>query len=336
MKNLSILHLSDFHTSTKNIEQIKERLKKVSERILPLIEASGVNVIVVSGDIANHGKEEEFDLFRKALNDFRSSLINKKPHTIYEVIVPGNHDCDFDLDNSVSRNFRDIFRIDFEIDNDIVNELTKNQQNFYNTFNKECYKDSKLYGIINIKECTNISFHLFNTAITAKKESNPGELIIARNSLTSISKNNKRDIRIAVFHHPLSWFNNESQKKFQSYLSNNFDLILHGHIHERKYSSITIDNSNTTRYMQAPSFYGGNEEGFTFATIDLTTGKYDSKAYIWMENNYKTDTINKIEISCLWENNNQSKYPNVKILESAKKITKPLPRLKARGFPFVG
>jgi predicted phosphodiesterase len=323
MKNLSILHLSDFHTSTKNIEQIKERLKKVSERILPLIEASGVNVIVVSGDIANHGKKEEFDLFRKALNDFRSLLISKKPHTIYEVIVPGNHDCDYDLDNSVSRNCRDSFKIDSEIDNDIVNELTKNQQNFYNTFNKEGYKNSKLHGILNIVECANISFHLFNTAITVKKENNSGELIIAKNSLTVVQKNNEQDIRIAVFHHPLSWFNDESQREFQNYLSNNFDLILHGHIHKREYSSITIDNTNI-KYMQAPSFYGGKKDGFTFARIDLTTGKYDSNAYIWIEDSYKTDTINKIEINCLWEKNNQSKYPNVKISGAAKEIIKNL------------
>jgi predicted phosphodiesterase len=323
MKNLSILHLSDFHTSVKNIEQIKERLQKVSERILPLIEANGVNIIVVSGDVANHGKKEEFDLFRKALNDFRSSLISKKTQTIYEAIVPGNHDCDFDLDNSVSRNCRDNLKIDSEIDNDLINELTKNQQNFYNIFSKECYKNSKLHGVLNIKECTNVSFYLFNTAITAKKESNSGELTIVKKSLTSIPKNNKQDIRIAVFHHPLSWFNNESQKEFQNYLSSNFDLILHGHIHKREYSSITIDNTNI-KYMQAPSFYGGKKDGFTFARIDLTTGAYDSNAYIWIEDNYRTDTINKIEINCLWEKNNQSKYPNVKVSESAKEIIKNL------------
>jgi predicted MPP superfamily phosphohydrolase len=323
MENLSILHLSDFHISAKNVEHIKERLKKVSERILPLIDTKGVNVIVVSGDIANHGKQEEFDLFRKCLNEFRSALISKKPHTIYEVIVPGNHDCDFDLDNSVSRNCRDTIRIDSEIDDALINELTRNQQNFYNLFNKEHYKNAKLHGVLNIKEHTNVSFHLFNTTTTAKKESNSGELTIIKKSLTSVPKNNEQDIRIAVFHHPLSWFSNESRKEFQNYLSNNFDLILHGHIHKREFSSITIDNLNT-KYMQAPSFYGGKKDGFTFATIDLTTGKCNSNAYIWMENNYKTDIVNKIEINCLWEKSKQSKYPNVKILETADKIIKNL------------
>jgi len=149
------------------------------------------------------------------------------------------------------------------------------------------------------------------------------QIIIAKNSLTPIPKNNEQDIRIAVFHHPLSWFNNESQKEFQNYLSNNFDLILHGHIHKREYSSITIDNTNI-KYMQAPSFYGGKKDGFTFARIDLTTGKYDSNAYIWFEDTYKTDTINKIEIDCLWGKNKKSKYPNVKVSESADRTIKNL------------
>lgn len=60
--NIGILHLTDLHISSKNIDIVNQRIE-------PLINACQIQLsgifklyIVVSGDIANTGAQSEYDL----------------------------------------------------------------------------------------------------------------------------------------------------------------------------------------------------------------------------------------------------------------------------------
>lgn len=75
-ENLRIAHISDCHLDTSTLRS--RRLERIIAEVAGL---DDVAALVVSGDIADHGKSAEYDQF------FR-----KLPRDVPVVVVPGNHD----------------------------------------------------------------------------------------------------------------------------------------------------------------------------------------------------------------------------------------------------
>ena len=99
---LLIVHLSDIHfnqTSNSLLRKKEELFNSIKNQVRDVEKT----IIIVSGDIAFSGKQEEY----KIADDFFTEIIIKleeySQKSVNIVMTPGNHDCDFSINESVRK-----------------------------------------------------------------------------------------------------------------------------------------------------------------------------------------------------------------------------------------
>ena len=97
---LGIVHLSDVHfTSGQN--QVLNRAQALAGAVRAADPNCTAYIFLVSGDVANSGKPEEYEeakCYFQAISDTLTSSLKgvSRPHFCF---IPGNHDCDLDADS---------------------------------------------------------------------------------------------------------------------------------------------------------------------------------------------------------------------------------------------
>jgi len=218
--------------------------------------------VFVCGDIAGHGKKDEYD---KALTFFNqiSSIINCPIEEFY--VVPGNHDKDWSLEsknsnimhsglsNPTSNNqelFNDLLREDFDAlktlykpfkaYNDFAVEmnciepfmdkcLVDNGNEKYESETDKLYMKSFLHDIANYKVC----LYGFNTAIISdgkeiNDDSKGHKLFLPR--LSYHAPVDSECINICMMHHPLDRI--VGGNEIAQYLDKKFPIQIYGHLHK--------------------------------------------------------------------------------------------------------
>src|SRR3990172_7456344 len=93
-----LIQFIDLHFSiNKPNNPLIERTDSLCGAIRSTLDTNDFCVLVFSGDIADRGKEKEYELafnFIKKIHAEIASHIHKAPHI---AITPGNHDLDFDI-----------------------------------------------------------------------------------------------------------------------------------------------------------------------------------------------------------------------------------------------
>ena len=97
-----IVHLSDIHIKNENNPCLsrKEQICKSFQNI-----ALGVDkvFVVVTGDIASSGSGEEYSNAALLLEYIRDSIEKYSNKEVKFIIVPGNHDCQFEIEKKEVR-----------------------------------------------------------------------------------------------------------------------------------------------------------------------------------------------------------------------------------------
>jgi predicted MPP superfamily phosphohydrolase len=89
---LTFLHLSDLHITTSDAGTQFDRDGKIREALLNDLGKEGrtsFDAILVTGDVAYHGRADEFARAKVWLEDVRAAT-NSSPEALF--VVPGNHD----------------------------------------------------------------------------------------------------------------------------------------------------------------------------------------------------------------------------------------------------
>ena len=161
---IGILHLTDIHfTKQSDLDSKITSLCKVFSNDFAEISKS---YLVISGDIANNGKKEEYEKAQKFINKIQTYV--SKNLEIKIILVPGNHDCNFDLDSQVRKN--SIQQIDYNMlgdDNSVLETCLSVQKDFwcfYSNFN-QIPEDKLSYQVIDDFDNKTICFHCHNTAL---------------------------------------------------------------------------------------------------------------------------------------------------------------------------
>lgn len=96
-----IAQFSDIHCNLKK-NPILNKKDKLFDAIKNEIGSSIHVFIVLTGDIANTGTKEEFEIAYDFLMDLKQKLHDYCPKCeIHFIFTPGNHDCDFSQDQTV-------------------------------------------------------------------------------------------------------------------------------------------------------------------------------------------------------------------------------------------
>mgnify|MGYP000563829880 FL=1 len=101
---IGILHLTDAHFSSSK-DFVCDKVSKIVAAIKYIYEDCEKIYITFSGDIVNTGKTEEYQIAKCFLNSLYSLLKRIYSDKVFSQIItsPGNHDCDFGLDNQSRR-----------------------------------------------------------------------------------------------------------------------------------------------------------------------------------------------------------------------------------------
>jgi predicted phosphodiesterase len=323
MSQVNWLHLSDWHQGrpgfdrkvilTRLIEDIQAR-REIDERL------DKIDFIVFSGDIADHGTKEQFDLATtQLLNPIRQILGKDIP--IYS--VPGNHDIQRPDILTIPAEWAATFAggaKDKSSINDLMQDpavlltINKPLSNYYqfaanhgckydqNTlhFNALYEKDGHKIGIV----CLNTAWHSarFEIQPVAKKTNaevwDHGVLRITEAQITdALEKMGDVDIAIAIMHHPLYWLEEFEQAKVEQMIGQRCHIVLHGHEHRPNMSrlsnafgdvvTIPAGASYNRRVAEDPRY----TNAYNFCSVDLESKVGTIFHRIWSEehNTWRAD-----------------------------------------------
>ena len=92
--SLAIIQLSDIHFNTKE-NAVKNKSEKLFDAIKNEIGNNKSVFIIVTGDIADKGLKDEYDIAYEFFNELEINIKNYcKNCNIHFIFTPGNHDCD--------------------------------------------------------------------------------------------------------------------------------------------------------------------------------------------------------------------------------------------------
>lgn len=291
--DIGIIHLTDLHIEEKT--DIGNKINSLKNAIANEFYDISKKYLIVTGDIANTGKKSEYEYAKKLI-----SVIINELDIVKIVIVPGNHDCNFEYDNQIRKNC--VLNPDYNTigdDGSVIEQAIHIQRDFwefYSEFND--LPNSKLaYQINDTVDGKKICFNCFNTSWMSSIEEKPGNLFFPVKILDTIE--NENNISISVLHHPLSWFSPNSRSEFQDYLDSIFVVKLMGHEHENKSISITnLDTDINVLEFSGEAFNDNNasNSGFQIIRIRLEENNLILKKYEWKDDIYENKSEKKIPL----------------------------------------
>lgn len=241
MSDILFACISDIHINENNKDKIERKLIKSFESLKAHKLTTGKKhcIIIFPGDLAFSGREKEYTYLENILKEYSE-------HFIY-LFSPGNHDHNFNYYNGNIR--EQLLKTELaSIDESILSMVSSGQEE-YNSFEA---RNSTLKSITNTskrlsrefnieKEGSCISITSINTAWCSTLKERGGELRLPLHQIARPKSSS--DIKIAFFHHPLSWLEPNNQKDIRNFLRSNFDIIITGHEHLHDSFQIVSQNS---------------------------------------------------------------------------------------------
>jgi len=244
-----ILHLSDLHFG--NLNNNAERwYGQLSYDLKTEVQCPKLDVLIISGDIANSSTEEEYQAAQEFINQIRSEFKLQRQQII---IVPGNHDLNWQLATKAR------FQEGDELKVDIIKYQQRfdNFRKFYQAIKKEDYPLQHEYqGILyHLPEQQLLILGLnsawrLNEYDSKSADIHPDAINNALNQVLERQDLYKKCLKIAVWHHPLSSASNDYIRDhgfLQRLVQAEFRLALHGHIHKAETSLFRYDFSSDGR-----------------------------------------------------------------------------------------
>lgn len=128
----SIVHLTDIHfNESKNY--ILERTDKIIRAINSVLLPNEPVIMVISGDIVFSGKKAEYQIAKKFLDKIRFTISAEKTTNCEIILVPGNHDCDFSVPQTLRERLLSSLDLNSSnVDDETYKAITHLQSEFFN------------------------------------------------------------------------------------------------------------------------------------------------------------------------------------------------------------
>jgi len=231
--SISIIHFTDIHFNEKD-NPILSKQESIYKACQSVLNNKDNVVLVISGDIAFSGHKNEYKHASELIEHLKNQLNNKLCIDLKIILTPGNHDCDFSLNQSVRNSLLTTLNKEDPIDGDILLQMNSVQNEFFNF--------AKTYSDINPSElCKKIiiefgnkrlMFLAFNSSWMSTLEEKPGKLFMPKNAYLNICAN-EYDCVISVMHHPSNWLHPDNSTEFIDYIRQTTDILLLGHEHKK-------------------------------------------------------------------------------------------------------
>lgn len=236
---IAIFHISDIHI--ENAEDTKVvNVKKISDALKSVV-SGNIDCVwfIVSGDIANKGKQEQYSAAYKMFGSILSDI--KRTYNLAKIeflCVPGNHDVDLSNDEGHQALQSEVRS---GVTPDILTKELRKQKNYENYANG-VYCLDKSDKLCNIKEFSMgkkiLKVCLLNTAIFSTLDEDKGLHFLPETVMSKMEHDLNGDVNIVVMHHAHHWMNERMKNRFENVLFHHCDVVLCGHEHDIQSRSI--------------------------------------------------------------------------------------------------
>lgn len=251
-----IVQLSDIHFKTENNSVLEKQ-----ERLFEAIRNSTLEYeeifLLVTGDTAFSGKSEEFTIGKTFLTELKTKIEDYSKKKVNIIVISGNHDCDFGLDNKARQNqINMIQRLgDSAFDDSVIEQCTSVQKEYFSFRNDiqtiEPSYDNQLVTIYTFDIGTKkVIFHCYNTAYISEIHEQNGKMFFPTSILPDEQLKTKGDIVFGLFHHPFHWLNAINRREFSTHIHKTTDFYFTGHEHESSKEKIDDLDDNIVYHIE--------------------------------------------------------------------------------------
>lgn len=294
MTTITIIHLSDIHIHNEKDPSIN-RFPLVSKTAKKFIGNTDLLVIMITGDIAFSGTKDEYKTILPVLQELERELEEHTKMQIRWILTPGNHDGTFKNSSRARLNNIDAIIRDGEsaIDQSVINSCTEPQEHYF-AFEKKLTKNTpRIYNdpllAISEFEINNkiVCFWQINASWMSKVPEKQGELAYPIKNYTT-QLNRQSDYKIAVLHHPISWYTQHSYHALRDALSGKFCIVFSGHEHvSNGHLFQKIGEESRTLFIESGALGPHSESEvprFSITKLSLDNGDVEQKVFKFSPN----------------------------------------------------
>ncbi|MCH8149609.1 MAG: metallophosphoesterase, partial [Planctomycetes bacterium] len=279
---IRILHLSDFHLSTErkwDADPVLTGLVTATRQLSD--DGLAPDVVAITGDIANYGKKEEYELAREWIdNQLLPALPPRFPKKRL-LLVPGNHDVDRSAVKGAARAVQKALLNDRSQDaiaellaDDEEREILLKRHQAYLAFANE-YRSGKQsldvpWWSTTLKlRGSQVHFAGLCTSWMSCGAEDHGRLIVGRWQVNQLLRDaEKADVSVVLMHHPWSFLAEFDATDAESSVQRQCDLVLRGHLHRQQSRAIHTPEKACLE-LAAGSCYDGSEFANAFQLIEV-------------------------------------------------------------------
>lgn len=281
---IAFLHLSDFHIKANTFIS-KEKIHRIVDTFSLIGEINSCCVLI-TGDLAYSGKNEEYKIFNRFLSMLISELKDTMPEEyIPLVVVPGNHDLCLLEESRTWEDINDYYK------NNVINKKLKYEFGYLENYNEEMtnsytspffiHNDKIGYSFVREIENKTVQFNLINTAPFSTLKPDDKELhYFPHEDLSILKRKENIDYCVTLMHHSAEWFNWDCKELLENEIVQNSEFVFVGHDHVDLNRTISINNSACTWISAAGEMKIGSQNGVdSFNIITLDTGENTFSSY---------------------------------------------------------
>jgi hypothetical protein len=284
-----VLHLSDIHIRSKN-DWIVSKAEEIAASVFVALPTASVVFIVVSGDVAWSGTPDQYEAAELLFLDVRRRIQEEKPVPVHFLVAPGNHDCDFSLDNGTRKLvLKGVRTAPAEIDDSIIETACAVQHPFAD-FAKALHSAGETRVGDKLWTCHRFTveghemvFDLLNVSWCSQSREEPGSLVFPHERYAKYLDEHV-DLRIGVLHHPLNWFGQAVYHSFKQLLRTLSNIIISGHEHVGGVGEDTGSETGHSAYVEGCVLQNDEDpssSSFNVVELNLKEGTYCSTRYVW-------------------------------------------------------
>lgn len=302
-QKILFLHLSDIHIKNEEDEILSRTFAIASTTFQRLPEIHTI-IIILSGDISWSGTRSEYILAEKFIASLIESISLENTKVKVEVFVcPGNHDCDFSLNDETRDAVLGRIRL---LDGarpsiSLIKTATSVQDEFFK-FRENISKyiwatDDRLswQTSINVAGYT-VGIRCLNIAWMSELKEKQGSLVYPATAVVPFSFDKSRGLHVSLLHHPFNWLGQATYRSFQSTVRSESHLIFTGHEHFQNVGEITDLRSSPSIFIEGGVLFEDKypqHSTFNTVIVDLESEQYSTELYSWNGERYLPEIDNE-------------------------------------------
>lgn len=286
-----VVQLSDIHMHV-NGNALTGRGALVAAAVRGLDPAIDAGVLLVTGDVAQSGADDEYMAALEFLDDVQRGLTSalRAGVPVHTAVIPGNHDCDL----RGAQGARDALRERVltgkasATDPSIIEICTAVQRQFFEFRDvvmapDPARPDGPLYYERRFAVGgESVEVRCLNTAWLSQRHESEGTLYFPVALIPD--RNADAAVAITILHHPFNWFPNENRRALQRRVEQVSDIIFTGHEHAHSRRTQVVGTGEVNEFIEGVALQVGadpSESGFHALVLDTGAGEERFCRFTW-------------------------------------------------------